>query len=333
MDGKAKFVAVTPPAKGREEDMTKETTKPAYRYFASAFVLLLLQSAAMKAQGPTSIASIHTTLCTIALCTAKAPVISGLDSASVVSPGGKLVVNGSSFNSNSGQPGQVVLKLGSKAAITYVQLGSKIGGFHQPYLERQLTVLGWADSHVFAQIPTDVTGVMDGPATLEVWRDDGAKSSTFVVALTAARDLQILPLDDVALQSCQAAADTNLCNHWSDSSQLSVPAKVAGFASFSIFGQHAMFINNLQAPSTGIDKYSFSLGNGWGLDDSYQFENGIGSSYGCSQDAPVDEQFQGSKPNGSTPKSSTVTIQWHAACNTKYAIALHITGPVGVPWK
>jgi hypothetical protein len=260
-------------------------------------------------------------------------VISGLDSTSVVSPGGKLVVQGSNFNSTSGQPGQVVLKLGSKIPVTYIQLGSTNASFHQPYIERQLTVLGWADSHAFAQIPPDITGVMDGPATLEIWRDDGAKSSTFAVAFTAARTLQILPLDDVALQSCQAAADTNLCNHWSDSSQLNIPPKFSFFASFSIFAQHAMFIDNLQDPSKGIDKYSFNLVNGWTLDNSYQLENGYGSSYGCSQDAPVNEQFQGSKPNGSTPKSSTVTIQWHAACNTKYAIALHITGPVGVPWK
>ena len=75
--------------------------------------------------------------------------------------------------------------------------------YQQPYVERQLTVLGWADSHVFGQIPADISGVIDGPATLEIWRSDESKSSPLAIHFTAARDLEILPLVDTTLVSAR----------------------------------------------------------------------------------------------------------------------------------
>jgi hypothetical protein len=310
------------------------TNTVAFR-LATAVAALLLLSGAAHPQAVLNASTAQAALCSIAACPSTTPVISGLESASVVSPGGKIVVNGTHFNSQSGQPGKIVLKLGSKYPITIVRLGSPTAVFHQPYVERQLAVLAWADSHAFAQIPADITGVVDGAATVEIWRDDGVKSKTFVISFTATRDFQILPLSDVAIQTCEAKADANLCNHWSDSSQLSVPAKVPWLGTeFSIFGQHTMFIPNPKTDQViGVDQYSFDLKNGWVLDESQQFENGVAPVYECTvSDAPVNEDFPNSKPP-SAPSSSGVRVFWKAGCSTQYAIALHVTGPIGVPWK
>jgi hypothetical protein len=301
---------------------------------ATAVSVLFLLSEAAQPQGVLNANSAHAVLCSIAPCPSTTPVISGLETASVVSPGGKLVLNGTHFNSQSGQPGKIVLKLGSKYPLTVIRLGSPNTVFHQPYVERQLAVLGWGDSHAFAQIPADITGVMDGPATVEIWRDDGVKSKSFVISFTATRDFQILPLSDVTQQTCEAKADANLCNHWSDSTQLTIPAKVPWFgAAFSIFGQHTMFIPNPKTYQViGTDQYAFDLKNGWVLDESAQF-NGVAPVYECNvSDAPVNEDFPNSKPP-TAPSSSGVRVFWKAGCSTQYAIALHITGPIGVPWK
>jgi hypothetical protein len=282
----------------------------------------------------TNIAQVHANLCAITSCPFAPPTLQSLDSASVVSPGGKVVLQGVHFNSSDGNPGQIVLKLGTKFPMVVIHLGSTGPRvYQQPYVERQLTVLGWADGHVFGQIPADISGVIDGPATLEIWRSDGSKSSPLAVQFTAARDLEILPLVDTTLVSCQATADSNLCNQWSDSSQLSIPSKVPFQPSISIFGEHAMFIpDKTNYKVYGTDRYSFNLKNGWTLDNSYQFENGYWDNHACSSDFP-DEKFQNSKPNSSTPTSSDVVIPWTAGCDVQYSIALHITGPKGVPWK
>jgi hypothetical protein len=282
-----------------------------------------------------NIAQLHSNLCAITTCPFAPPVLKSVDSASVVSPGGKVVLQGANFNSADGTPGQIVLKLGSKVPMTIIYLGNTGPSvYHQSYVERQLTVLGWADAHVFGQIPADISGVIDGNATFEVWRSDGAKSGPVTAHFTAARDLVILPLSDVVMKSCVNTADSNLCNQWSDSSQLSIPAHAGFNPMFSIFGQHTMFIpNQTQYQATGIDTYSFDLKNGWTLDDSYQFENGNWSNHACKSDFLSNEDFRNSKPNSDTPISSDVRLWWIAGCNLEYSVALHITGPKGVPWK
>ncbi len=289
-------------------------------------------SVLMDAQVPPSLGQLHSSLCSIAKCTYELPVVKSLDTASVVSPGGKVVVEGANFNSSDGNSGQIVLKIGTKFPMTIVQLGQQPKPvYHQPYVERQLTVLGWADTHVFGQIPPDISGAMDGPATLEVWRSDGSKSVPFTVHFTAARDFQTLPMSDVTLTSCDKTADGNRCDQSSDSSQLAIPSLFPGFgAAFSIFGEHTMFIQNqTQEQATGYDSYSFDLKNGWTLDESFQ--NGIGEKQPCKGDF-ADEHFSNSKPS-SKPTTSNVQIPWEVGCDLQYAIALHITGPKGVPWK
>ena len=287
----------------------------------------------MSAQVSPSIGQLHSSLCSIANCTFGIPVVKSLDAASVVSPGGKVVLEGANFNSSDGNSGQIVLKIGTKFPMPIVKLGVATQPvYHQPYIERQLTVLGWADSHVFGQIPPDISGAIDGPATLEVWRSDGSKSATFTVHFTAARDLQILPMSDVTLKSCDKTADGNRCDQWTDSSQLTIPSHMGYEPTFSIFGEHTMFIqNNTQQVFGRNDTYSFDLKNGWALDESYQFENGIAEKQFCKGDF-ADEKFVNSKPS-SKPSASDVRIPWDVGCDLQYAIALHITGPKGVPWK
>jgi len=287
-----------------------------------------------SAQLSPSISQLHSSLCSIANCTLGGPVIKSLDTASVVSPGGKVVIQGANFNSADGNPGQIVLKIGTKFPMPVVTLGVPTQPvYHQPYVVRHLTVLGWADSHVFGQIPADISGVMDGPVTLEVWRGDGSKSAPFTVNFTAARDLQILPMTDVTLKSCTNTADGNRCDQSTDSSQLTIPSHVSGSSTFSLFGEHTMFIqNNTQQQVTGSDTYSFDLKNGWLLDQSYWLENGISENQSCKGDF-ADEKFDNSKPSYSKTSASDVRIPWDVSCDVQYAVALHSVGPKGVPWK
>ena len=129
-----------------------------------------------QANGQTNISQLQSNICAITNCPFSPPALKSLDSASVVSPGGQVVLQGARFNSADGTPGQIVLKIGTKFPMQVIHLGSTQGGaYHQPYVERQLTNIKWADSHVFGQIPSDISGVMDGPATLEVWRSENAK--------------------------------------------------------------------------------------------------------------------------------------------------------------
>ena len=285
------------------------------------------------AQISPNISRVHSNLCSIANCAFGPPTVQSIDSASVVSPGGKVVLNGANFNSPDNTPGQIVLKIGSKYPMNIVHLGAPVNAiYRQPYVERQLTVLGWADSHVFGQLPADISGVMDGPATLEVWRSDGSKSAPLTVRFTAGRDLQILPMSDVTLKSCDKKADCNRCDQSTDSSQLTIPNHMNSMPTFSLFGEHAMFIPSKSGyPASGYDTYSFDLKNGWVLDDSYQFENGITENQSCKGDF-ADEHFNNSKPS-SKPSTSDVAIPWTAGCDLQYAVALYITGPQGVPWK
>ncbi|MBZ5721053.1 MAG: hypothetical protein LAO03_11795 [Acidobacteriia bacterium] len=289
-----------------------------------ALAISLLNEVA-SAQGVLSASSAHVVLCSIAVCPQAKPVIQGFDITSVFTPGGKFVLQGTNFNSPDGQPGSIVLKIGNKVAVTIIRLGYP--GYRQPYVERQTTVLGWADSHVFGQIPPDISGVMDGIATLEVWRNDGVKSDPFVVHFKATPDLQILPMADVTLKSCSKTADSNLCNNWSDSSQLSIPNNVVPTP--SLYGAHALFIPLApnQGTQSGQDFFTFTLQNGWAFDNSVWGENGIyTSASGCNQSL-VNEDL----PSVSTP--GQVRVDWSTVCNIQYHVSLHITGPKGVPWK
>lgn len=315
--------------------MTSKLQTKSARCTATTLMWIIAVSCSLhQANAQTSITLLQSNICAITNCPFAPPVLKSLDSASVVSPGGQVVLQGARFNSADGTAGQIVLKIGTKFPMQVIHLGGgQVISYHQPYIERQLTNLKWADSHVFGQIPSDISGVMDGPATLEVWRSDGSKSAPLTVHFTAARDLEVLPISDITVKSCAATADANLCNKWSDSSQLVIPKTAGFFPTFSIFSEHVLFIPNMTDwPVKGDDTYSFEVKNGWALDNSYQFENGYWHNSVCPKGDFLNEHFNNEKPP-SAPTAADVVIPWTAGCDLKYSIALHISGPVGVPWK
>lgn len=306
--------------------MPKTITKALSKLSGGLLFLVFLQVFAATlafAQVLLTASSARALLCAIAVCPAAKPAITGYDITSVFTPGGKFVLQGTNFNSPHGQPGALVFKIGSKADTVILRLGHQ--GFRQPYLERQTTVLGWADSHVFGQIPLDVSGVMDGFATLEVWRDDGVKSDPFVIHFTATKDFQILPMTDVTVKTCSTAGDTNLCNNWSDSSQLTIPANV--YPTPSVYSAHALFIPLSNNTQSGQDYFTFSLQNGWTFDNTYLGENGAyDSASGCNH-------YLANADLPSPSRPGELIVDWTTSCNIQYHLSLHIAGPKGVPWK
>jgi len=291
--------------------------------------------------------SAHSVLCSIAACPQLKPAITGYDVTSVFTPGGKLVLQGTNFNSPDGQPGSIVLKIGSKGGLTVAHPGT---GFRQPYVERQVTVLGWADSHVSGQIPRDISGVMDGTATVEVWRHDGVKSDPFAVQFKATKDLQILPITDVTVSpgDCYTSTNLNLCNNWSDSSQLTIPSDI--HPQPSIFGAHILFMDVYKVRIPGHDMFNFSLENGWELANVVSLGNlapfwapyfppEVGVQYFSPKDSVKVKVGAGCKDyddaysiHGSLTAGQAI-VGWDTSCSFEYYAYIHITGPKGVPWK
>jgi hypothetical protein len=298
------------------------------RAFVRAAVLLapvsLLQPGA-SGQNILTANRVQTAVCSFAACSQPPkPVIKAVDSASVISPSGKVVLDGVNFNSADGTPGQIVLTIGVMRGVSMIRLGAT--GFRQPYMQVQLTVLNWADGAVFGQIPNNITGVIDGTVTLAVWRSDGVKSDPVSVKFIAARDLVVLPMSDVTVKSCSAKADANLCNHQSDSAQLSIPTTLSPLP--TLYGTHVEFLKPLNAVPGLQDTFTFSLQNGWVLDNSYQFENGYAYSAACAGDF-ADENLNAPPPG----TSGQVVMSTNVSCGPQYKVSLHITGPKGVPWK
>jgi hypothetical protein len=288
----------------------------------SVCLVLLLATDLASGQGVLTAAPVRSALCSIAACQNAKPNITGFDLNSVFTPGGQFVLQGTNFNSADGQPGSIVLKIGNKPGVTVIHLGQQF--YREPYVERQTTVLGWADSHVFGRIPADISGVTDGVATLEIQRHDGWKSAPFVIHFKATKDLQILPMTDVTVKTCATQGDTNLCNNWSDSSQLSIPANVQPTP--SLYGSHALFIPTTSNDAiSGQDVFTLNLQNGWAFDNSY-WKNGIYTSGAC-----YDHLAGVDLPSPSVPNRTVVS--WNTTCNVQYHVSLYITGPKGVPWK
>ena len=277
------------------------------------------------AQGVLTAKPLYSGLCAIAACPQPPkPVVKALDSASVVSPGGKLVLQGVNFNSSDGNPGQIVLKIGSKFSMRLIRLGDN--GYRPPYVERQLTVLGWADGHAFGQIPTDISGVMDGTATLEVWRSDGSGSNALPVQFKAAIDMKLLPMVDVAVQSCSNQADANLCNNSSDSAQLSIPPNLKPAP--TLFAVHDKFLYQQNHRDYGSDVFTFTLNNGWTWDRAFSM---LWLIPGCPNDPSNMEP--GLDTTGSTATTAKLTVKWSSVCDDEYSGTVLMQGPIGVPWK
>jgi len=248
------------------------------------------------------------------------PVITGIDPGSAITPGGQMVVIGKNFNSNDGKNGQMLLAIGSKSAITR---RIRIGGspsFSQPHKEAYLTVMGWSDGHAYGQLPGGITGVMDGPATIQVIRSDGTASDPFAVKFTAARELRrLLPAADVTTVSCSKTGDENQCNGWAD---FGFPYPTGAT---SVAGGHDKFLKNSGATESDVDSYSFQLANGWAWDPTKDTDNRAWR--GCNTDSVSIEIDDYSSTGG------TLKFRWKLDCFLLYTLEVYINGPIGVPWK
>ena len=259
----------------------------------------------------------HAALCMLADCNKPPkPVITGVDPSSAITPGGQVVVTGTNFNSNDHKDGVIILTIGTKAAMTRRMMGQTF--YTQPYREAHLTVMGWSDGHAYGQIPGDISGVMDGPADIQIRRSDGTLSNTMQVQFTAARDIEAYPASDMKLDSCSHNGDENQCNGWADYSS----PRAAGKA--SIIGVHVKFLKN-GTPKSGIDYYSFSLNNGW------VWDQGRYGDYSASCANLADNA--GEEVYDSSPTGGEIKIPWQATCQIIYVNSVLINGPRGVPWK
>jgi len=249
------------------------------------------------------------------------PVITGIDPGSAITPGGQMVVIGKNFNSNDGKNGHLLLAIGSKSGVTRrIRIGGS-SSFSQPYKEAYLTVMGWSDGHAYGQIPSDITGVIDGGATMQVIRSDGTASDPFEVSFNAARELRrMLPASDMKTDSCSKNGDENQCNSWADFSD---PWSTAGH---SVVGLHDKFLQNMGAPESSSDYYSFNLANGWAwgetAQDTYNF-----AYLGCTTDSLGIQAFD------YTSTSGKLKFDWKINCSIAYTFEVYINGPIGVPWK
>ena len=247
------------------------------------------------------------------------PVITGVDPSSAITPGGQMVVIGTNFNSNDGKPGDIVLTIGSKPVVTRTALAVH-APFSQPYREAHLTTLGWSDGHAYGQLPSNITGVTDGPASIRIVRSDGTASDTFQVQFMAARELRrVFPASDMNTDTCSKNGDENQCNSWADFND---PWSPAGH---SVLGLHDKFLQNQGAPESSSDYYSFKVANGWAWDATKDTDN---LSYiGCTTDAIVIQIFD------FTSTSGKLEFDWKINCSIVYTLEVYINGPIGVPWK
>jgi hypothetical protein len=206
------------------------------------------------------------------------------------------------------------LTIGSKMGAARQMIGQN---FHtQPYREAHLTVLGWSDGHAWGQIPGDISGVMDGPASIQIRRSDGVASDSYAVQFTAAKDSAIYPATDMKWNSCSSNADENQCDGWADFSD---PRSLAGS---SIVGQHTKFLKS-GSPESSDDYYTLNLKNGW------TWNHGIGSTY---DPVCIGDLFSYEVTNN-TPTEGTIKVHWQTVCQITYNISFSIHGPRGVPWK
>jgi hypothetical protein len=240
-------------------------------------------------------------------------VITGIDPSSTITPGGQVVIVGMHFSSNDLKNGEIVLTIGNKFGVTRQVMNNSV--FVQPYREAHLTVLGWSDGHAYGQIPGDISGVMDGSASIQIRRSDGASSDPYTVHFIAFQDWTIYPATDMKGDGCSLSADENQCNGIADFNN---PRPLSG----STIGQHTKFLKS-GSPESAVDFYTLNLKNGW------TWHHGIGSTY---DPVCIGDLFSYEIAND-TPSGGEIKAHWTAVCQITYNISFSIHGPRGVPWK
>jgi hypothetical protein len=264
----------------------------------------------MSPPTPTNLPTLSSTLlCGIVDCgptkviSQPPPIIAEVSPASVIEPGGNVLVHGTDFNGRNGSYGMVVLIVGDPRALS-----------HREFV---LQNTQWSNKAAFGQIPSDISGLIDQAAWLQVRRTDGVNSDPVKVQFTARRTTGALSRSDFQVEQCSQAADQNQCNTWAD---YSPPWPLYNW---NFVGVHRVFLGK----DTGTDTFHITLKNGWALTWGGQFGHWINFG-GC--DSPGGASAPQSQVSGS---DVTLTITWVSTCEIYYAGTMLIVGPQGVPWK
>lgn len=212
-----------------------------------------------------------------------APHLSGVFG--LVIPGAYLAVLGQNLGE---RPGQLFLHL---AGTTHV-----------------LTELDWHPGWVAGRVPADITGLMDGPAGLQIATSEGRVSNVLDVPFRARREVRLLPRSDVSNVHCSDWATRNSCN-WN----------VVGKA-FA-----AWHWNSFLPPYGGIDVFDVRLSNGWSI-----------HGYGVEPTDPDEVDWYGLRylnPARSAGSFSIATSVGFGRDTVVYWVPVSIIGPQGVPHR
>lgn len=189
-----------------------------------------------------------------------------------------------------------------------------------------LTPLEWGPTFIGAAITSDISGVKDQDATLQVQTTVKQFSNEFPVRFTALREIRLLPPEDMATSvvSCGVGSNHDVCNGQTDPNDDPLSKGGKGPSLTTIYGGHYNCWGCV-GTDRGTDTYRIVLNNGWVLDaiDWHQV---------------VSEQGEAgaNKPTFHTGGFKwTAQIDWYATSDdgVAYTINVHMSGPTGVPWR
>jgi hypothetical protein len=195
----------------------------------------------------------------------------------------------------------------------------------------------WTPKWVIGLVPDNITQVKDQQVKLQIKTKDNKWSNEYPVDFVARRDVAFLPSEDpaVAITSCSTDANWGSCNgreaYAANFSPTGLSCIHLGPPGPLVFG--ATFCGSHEncwaciGDDGGTDKFSITLKNGWVFKSiSYSvYPSEVGEA---SASAPSP-----SFPTGKDNWQPSVT--WSATPNDSvfYHAHVHITGPIGVPWK
>ncbi len=256
-------------------------------------------------------------LCQVVACgTPAPPTITSINKLPVnpsqpvtITPGGKVVLNGTNFSDKNGKFGTLVLLMGDPRALLH--------------REFPLQDLQWSDEAAIGTIPL-ITGFTDQPAQLQLRRSDGMWSVPLLVQFYADRDVTVLSASSVAQSGiiCSRNADQNQCNSWSDFGATGPPPDLAFlYKNMTVYAVHNSFLGT----ETGSDQYRIVLKNGW------VYRERQGPVVGPSSCEWPGHSVLSSTLAETSRSDFTITVQWTSTCQFDYGMWLMMEGPKGIP--
>jgi len=233
------------------------------------------------------------------------PLLTTLEGAGMVAPGGLVTVDGSNLGDRAG--GTLCLRWG-QVVINQVVVNNGFSSNHQTCL----SIDDWQPTRIRAEVPSGLVGVPDQTAHLVATRGDGVQSSALEIKFVATRTVVVASNapgqgNPLTIDCSTAASTVNECN------------PIGGFHANSIF---CCSIADY-AGADGRDVYHLQLSHGW----TYVQETSLGRTGGDG-----DVTLAGQPVAGAT--SGDVTVHWSAGGfggSVQYLINIRVIGPVGVP--